>query len=105
MRGVRTARYSYAKDVNTGERVLFDHHRDPHELVNLADRATHTQVVSALNARTNALVHCAGAACNRTFGRVPHPDRPDPSRVVRDLISPLSKRSTRFSRKCGRASI
>ena len=76
MRGVRTARYSYAKDVNTGERVLFDHHRDPHETRNLITNRRYRNIIRHLNTRTNKLVTCTGTYCNRRFGTPPAPARP-----------------------------
>lgn len=75
LRGVRTARYTYARDVNSGERLLFDREADRFERVNAASRPRYRSVVRELNRRTDRLIDCAGAKCNRRFGPDPRPAR------------------------------
>ncbi len=74
-RGVRTARYLYAADVNEdpGGDVLFDHRVDPMELHNVADDPRYAAVVAELDRRRLVLEGCAGAACSRQFGPLPPP--------------------------------
>jgi N-acetylglucosamine-6-sulfatase len=71
LRGVRTDRYAYARDVNNGQKLLFDHARDPWEMRNVARVPRYAAVVRELDRRTNRLMRCAREACNRTFGKVP----------------------------------
>ncbi len=74
-RGVLTARYLYAADVNgdpAGD-VLFDRRRDPYEMRNVADNRRYHDVVAELDRRRRALQDCVGTACSRVFGPVPDP--------------------------------
>ncbi|WP_114424155.1 sulfatase-like hydrolase/transferase [Nocardioides houyundeii] len=73
LRGVRTERYTYARDMNTGEKMLFDRQRDPWELKNVVDTRRYARVVAELERRAGKLRNCNGDNCNRTFGRVPKP--------------------------------
>jgi len=73
-RGVRTARYVYAVDTRNGERLLYDHRRDPYELRNVASWPAYARVVRELERRAALLGYCAGPECRRTFGPVPAPD-------------------------------
>ncbi|WP_181309527.1 sulfatase family protein [Nocardioides campestrisoli] len=73
LRGVRTERYTYARDVNNGDRMLFDRARDPWEMRNVARAPKYRRTAAELDRRTNKLMRCAGDNCNRTFGKVPGP--------------------------------
>lgn len=73
LRGVRTERYTYAVDPNTGERMLFDRKLDPWELRNVAARRSYAPVAAELDRRTYKLAECTGRRCNRVFGPVPRP--------------------------------
>lgn len=75
-RGVQTARYLYAADVNADPEgdVLFDRRRDPYELRNVADDPRYAAVVAELDRRRVVLEGCAGADCNRRFGPLPKPE-------------------------------
>jgi N-acetylglucosamine-6-sulfatase len=73
LRGVRTDRYTYARDVNTGERLLFDRDQDPWELKNVVATKRYAKVTAELERRAKKLMTCEGDSCNRTFGRVPRP--------------------------------
>lgn len=76
LRGVRTGRYTYARDVNTGELMLFDHAVDRYEMHNVARNSRYREVVRVLDRRTVRLMHCKGAGCNKRFGPDPKPKRP-----------------------------
>ncbi|WP_110181283.1 sulfatase-like hydrolase/transferase [Nocardioides solisilvae] len=75
LRGVRTDRYTWARDVNTGERLLFDRVRDPWEMRNVARAPHYRRTAAELDRRATRLMRCAGEACNRSFGKVPGPRR------------------------------
>jgi arylsulfatase A-like enzyme len=70
-RGVATGRWTYGRQMNTGERQLYDHAADPFELVNLAGHRAYGRVIAELERRAELLRDCSGATCNRRFGPVP----------------------------------
>lgn len=72
-RGVRTARYVYAKDMQTGAKVLYDHKFDKYEVRNVANHRRYARVVRELERRAQLLRSCRGAGCNRRFGPPPGP--------------------------------
>lgn len=72
-RGVRTARYTYGRDVVDGQRLLFDRRRDPAELHDVAAVPAYRRVAAELGRRTRLLSGCAGRSCNPTFGPVGPP--------------------------------
>lgn len=72
-RGVRTARYSYAREPATGRQTLYDRVRDPYEMHNVARLPQYAAVRRELARRTTLLSRCAGASCNRRFGDVGPP--------------------------------
>jgi N-acetylglucosamine-6-sulfatase len=76
-RGVRTARYTYAKWVGKRPAVeLFDRTADPYQLRNLALDPRYVPVLEELQSRTEVLRNCSGPRdCFRTFGPVPAPYR------------------------------
>lgn len=67
-RGVRTARWTYGRNLFTGEEYLFDRRTDPHEMHNLAEEPEHTDVLAELRRRTEILQDCSGAECRQSFG-------------------------------------
>ncbi len=75
IRGVRTARYTYAENQVTGEIQLYDRRRFPHETRNAARWAAYRPVRRDLQRRLTALRSCAGAPCAVRFGPVPAPLR------------------------------
>ena len=58
-RGVRTARYTYARDRN-GPWILYDNERDPYQLENRIDDPAYAAVRDELDARTQALLDAVG---------------------------------------------
>lgn len=72
-RGVRTARYVYAKDMLSGAKLLYDHVHDKYETRNVAKQKRYAQVVRELERRAQALRGCRGSSCNRRFGTPPAP--------------------------------
>jgi arylsulfatase A-like enzyme len=74
-RGVLTERYTFGVHSASGQTLLFDRRRDPHELRNVARDPAYRSVVLELSSRTRQLASCAGSACRRSYGPVPHPDR------------------------------
>ena len=58
--GLRTHRYTYA-EYESGDRELYDLHRDPDQLENLASRKRAREVRDLLAARLAAMRQCAGA--------------------------------------------
>jgi N-acetylglucosamine-6-sulfatase len=75
MRGVRTDRYLYAARGDGSDPVLYDRHRDPFEIDNVALDAGYARIRELLEDRRRQLVGCAGWTCNRTFGELPEPVR------------------------------
>lgn len=74
-RGVRTARYTYVR-YHDGFVELYDRDTDPHQVQSVAGRPRYAPLQAELARRTRLLQDCAGpAACNRTFGPLPHPGR------------------------------
>jgi arylsulfatase A-like enzyme len=61
--GIRTVRYTYV-EFDTGERELYDHQRDPHQLRNLAASAAPC-LLATLSARVASLKACVGVECRR----------------------------------------
>ncbi|HET9501001.1 MAG TPA: sulfatase-like hydrolase/transferase [Marmoricola sp.] len=74
VRGVRTDRWTYGRNVRNGSVQLYDRRTDPLETVNLATSPGYGPVLAELEARTAALKDCAGASCRRSFGPIPEPD-------------------------------
>ena len=74
-RGVRTGRYTYGRDVLTGQRLLFDRRADPAELHNVVAVPAYQRVAAELERRTRLLTSCSGRSCNRSFGPVVEPLR------------------------------
>lgn len=68
MRGVRTNRFTFARNQVTGQVELYDRAVDPYETRNVAGQPRYRGVVAALERRTRALVSCAGDTCRRSFG-------------------------------------
>lgn len=73
IRGARTDRYTYGRDVTNGFEQLYDRLRDPYEIHNRARDPRYQPVLRAMRKRMAALRDCAGAACSRSFGAVPDP--------------------------------
>lgn len=73
VRGVRTSRWTYGRNLSTGAEQLYDREADPYEMDNLAADPEHTAVLRELRRRTRVLSRCAGAECATRFGRVPEP--------------------------------
>lgn len=73
IRGVKTRRYTYAKDLITGEEQLYDRSRFPSETRNVAGSTSYRNVRLELRRRLTALRTCAGADCSVTFGPLPSP--------------------------------
>ena len=71
-RGVRTARYTYARYLATGEEELYDRRLDPFQLDSLAGNPRYAAVQEELSRRTDALKGCAGD-CWRAWSPVPQP--------------------------------
>ena len=63
---VRTRAHTYVR-WKTGERELYDLHKDPYELENIAGRADPT-VVARLKTRLELLSTCRGSTCRATEG-------------------------------------
>jgi arylsulfatase A-like enzyme len=63
VRGIRTARYFYARWAG-GQEELFDVRRDPLERHNLASKRRYAGALDSLRAQLNEVAGCAGAACN-----------------------------------------
>ena len=75
-RGVRTARYTYARYPRRGFVELYDRKVNPHQRRNVARDPDYARVVKELERRRKALADCAGPErCNRDFGAVPRPRR------------------------------
>jgi N-acetylglucosamine-6-sulfatase len=64
---VRTAQYNYV-EYETGERELYDLNADPTELTSLHASAAHSEVISNLKARLDALKSCSGQTCRTAEG-------------------------------------
>lgn len=69
-RGVRTSRYTYARYYDPNFVELYDRHRDPAQLHNLASRPAYRQIRRELARRTVLLGRCSGDDCHRRFGPV-----------------------------------
>ena len=76
MRGVRTNRYTYGRNMLTGREQLFDRKKDKFEMTNRATLPAYRPVVRALRSRLRNLKDCSGTTCNRSFGSTPAPVRP-----------------------------
>ena len=74
-RGVWTSRYTYLRRVGDGTSFLYDRRVDPFEATDVARQPRYRRTLAELRHRTDVLIHCAGASCNRTFGPVPPPRR------------------------------
>ncbi len=73
MRGVRTDRFTYGKDLGTGFEQLYDRKLSPSETKNVATDPRYRPVLVELRRRLNALRNCSGVACSTSFGAVPDP--------------------------------
>jgi N-acetylglucosamine-6-sulfatase len=73
-RGVRTRRYTYTR-LFSGRIELYDRRTDPHQLRSVARDPRYRAVRRELQRRTAALVDCAGADCQQSFGAEPVPRR------------------------------
>ena len=75
LRGVRTSRYTYLRRVDDGTSFLYDRRVDPFEATDVAHQPRYRRTLAALRHRTDVLIHCAGASCNRTVrpGAAPSP--------------------------------
>jgi arylsulfatase A-like enzyme len=60
--GLRTRRYKYI-EYDDGERELYDLHRDPYEVVNVAGRPAVRGIQRRLAARLSVVRHCKGRRC------------------------------------------
>ncbi|HYP47162.1 MAG TPA: sulfatase [Thermoleophilaceae bacterium] len=63
-KGVRTDRYTYVEDEETGERELYDRRRDPGQLRNVAGAPSYARVQARLAAKLVRLDRCKGRSCN-----------------------------------------
>lgn len=70
-RGVTTGRYTYLRYEDNGFVELYDHHRDPYELENVAREWRYAAVRRELAARTRKLAGCSGDSCRTEFGPMP----------------------------------
>jgi arylsulfatase A-like enzyme len=70
-RGVRTSRYTYGVEPDTGRELLLDRRLDRYEQQNRADDPAYASVLRELRRRTSMLTACRGAACSLRFGPVP----------------------------------
>ena len=70
VRGVRTKRYTYGRDVTNGFEQLYDRKRTPSEVRNVAGKKAYRKVVRELRQRTRVLKTCSGEQCARSFGPV-----------------------------------
>jgi arylsulfatase A-like enzyme len=68
VRGVRTHRWTFGRNIRTHQLQLYDRRTDPFELVNLADRPGYRSVVHELRQRLLDLNDCTGAGCRRSYG-------------------------------------
>ncbi len=75
IRGARTDRYTYGRDVTNGFEQLYDRLRDPDEVRNVARVSRYRPVLIEMRSRMRALRDCAGASCAQSFGSVPNPLR------------------------------
>ena len=64
---MRTARWTYGKNMLTGLVELYDRQADPAQLVNLAGRPEYRQTVAVLDSRMRQLRDCSGFACHESF--------------------------------------
>ena len=73
-RGVTTSRYLFGyRAGKPGTGLLFDRQRDPYALRNRFWDRDYRAIRRELTHRTKVLSRCAGAGCNRVFGRLPQP--------------------------------
>lgn len=72
-RGVRTARYTYARNWQSGERALYDRKLDPFEVDNVAADPAYSAIMRELARRLALLRDCSGAGCVLRLGPVPGP--------------------------------
>jgi arylsulfatase A-like enzyme len=77
VRGVRTDRWTFGRNIRTHRLQLYDRRTDPFELVNLAYRPSYKPVLDELWHRLRVLNGCHGASCRRSFGPVPEPGGPN----------------------------
>src|SRR3954452_13816193 len=62
-KGVRTDRYTYAVYTETGEEELYDRHKDPYQLSNVAKDPAYAAIKKRLAAKLIKLNRCKGRAC------------------------------------------
>jgi len=62
--GVRTTRYLYV-EYSTGERELYDTHKDPYELLNIVNDPAEARLVAHLHRLVARLEVCSAAECRR----------------------------------------
>ncbi len=70
IRGVRTSRYTYGRDVTNGFEQLYDRRTSPDEVRNVARKKGYRKVLRELRHRTRALKVCSGQECAASFGPV-----------------------------------
>jgi arylsulfatase A-like enzyme len=73
IRGARTDRYTYGKDMTNGFEQLYDRLATPSEVLNVAQDPRYRAVRKAMRTRMRALKDCAGPSCSANFGPVPPP--------------------------------
>jgi arylsulfatase A-like enzyme len=73
IRGARTDRYTYGRDVTNNFEQLYDRLLDPFEVHNRAKDPRYRPVLLEMRRRMSALRDCQGASCSQSFGRVPNP--------------------------------
>jgi N-acetylglucosamine-6-sulfatase len=62
-KGVRTTRYTYAYYIEAGDEELYDRHKDPAQLHNVAADPAYAAIKARLVSRMNKLDSCAGKTC------------------------------------------
>jgi arylsulfatase A-like enzyme len=63
-RGVKTKRYTYARRLDLGPWLLFDNEADPHQLNNLIDDPSYTDLVTEMETTLDRLLEEAGDPCD-----------------------------------------
>jgi N-acetylglucosamine-6-sulfatase len=70
-RGVRTSRYTYGIQPDTGFELLLDRKLNPYQRENHASDSAYGSVLTELRHRTSLLRSCTGVTCSVRFGPVP----------------------------------
>ena len=73
--GIRVGPYKFVQYAS-GERELYDLHRDPYELQSLAAIPRYRNVVAWMAARLRTLARCSGPPCRRPLAPIPEPRGP-----------------------------